>query len=147
MGKVLVGRDAIVYHMQGGGLDTNLSGFNASNVIDILGNWKDISVKFTNDWVEVTPSSGELKEKRRTTYDWKATLSNFVRSGGSLAMPLMLNNDYILVIFTEEATGKTMTLIGGIFEAGNDHKKEETMETMEIENVGKYNNGPSIFYN
>lgn len=147
MAKKLVGRDASVYTITGGGLDTALSGFNAGAPSNMLGVWKDISVKMTNDWVDVTPSSGELKEKRRTTYDWSATLSNLVTSNGSVAIPLFMNNDYLMVVFTEVATGKTMTLIGGISEAGWEHGKDAAGENLEIENVGQYNGGPSIFYN
>lgn len=146
MAKVLVGRDATAYTIQGGGLDYELSGFNAQNIQNVIAVWKDIEVTFTNDWVEVTPSSGELKEKRRTTYDWKAKLSNVVRSGGSIALDAIMKNDYIYVVFTESATGRTVTLIGGISESNYQRGKDAAGETMDIENIGMYNGGPSIFY-
>ena len=150
MSKVLVGRDAYVYLVQSGGDDLANGSFVFGNQISFYGVWKDIKVTISNDWVDVTPSSGQIKEKRRTTYDWKANLSNVVRTGGSTALALGINDDYIYIQFTEVQGGGTIYLIGGISEASYERNKEAASESLDIENVGPYGggvfNGDSIVY-
>lgn len=145
-GKVLIGRDVSAYIVQGGGYDfATINTFQAGNIISMLGAWESIEIKFKNNWVDVSASSASEPEKRRTMYEWTASLKSRIRGTGSVAIDMMGSNDYILVSFTD-VTGRVMQLIGGISEAGYNRDKDAGTGTLEIESVGTYNGAPSITY-
>lgn len=146
---VLIGRDATVYTVQRGGIDLQSTGVAPAPgySYNYFGKWKSIRVRVTRDWEEVTPSSGELKEKRRSTYDWNATLESQVRRDGSSGLVAVMGDDYLIVNFTEADTGAKITLIGGISDGEYARDKGEAKETLNIENTGPYNGGSSMFYN
>jgi hypothetical protein len=148
MAKVLVGRDATVFTVQGAGVDTQGSGVAHSPGVqyNYIGKWKSIEVEIQNDIEEVTPSSGELKEKRRTTWDWNATLEGQVRQDGSLFLLLGKAHDYVIVRFTEASTGAQIVMYGGIDRSRYRGDKGERQETLAITNMGTYNGGHSILY-
>lgn len=142
-GQVLVGRDVTAYFLTGYGTDGNPG---PGSAISMLGRWKKITIRFRNNWVDVSPSDVNYLEKRLISRDWTGTLENQVRSfnqGGLGAIGLQLFDaaDLVSVSFTEETSGKTISVIGGIAESQWERGREEPMDTLEIENVGQHVGG------
>lgn len=133
--KVLVGKDAAVYSLTGGVLDIN-QGIVLSSPLNCLGVWKSIEVELEREWLDVTPSAAELKEKTDTTIDWRATLMHQERSGGSVGMDLFINFKQIYVLFQEEDSGRYVELWGGIAKDRYKRDRGEGEDTLDIENIG-----------
>jgi hypothetical protein len=147
MAKGLIGRDAIGYTLQRGGVDSAAN----PNIIpgatySMLGRWRTARISLSNEWVDVTPSSADWKEKRRSVIDWNGTFEHIVRYGGSPILRMLLNDDYVIGTFIEDASNQPVTIIGGITTGGMSAGKEERTDNLEVENVGMYNNAPSIIY-
>lgn len=147
MAKVLVGRDVYGYTLAPAGADTIQGGFALGSAVNLLGKFKSITFELEDEWADVSPSSAGLKEKRKIISDWRGTLENQIRSGGSTGLEVMLGYDYVQIVCQDEANGKTITAYGGINKASYKRDRGEAMETLEIENVGDIANlGNSFFY-
>lgn len=145
-GEVLVGRDAFVYTISPMGADVPSGQTSVGNPVNMLGVWKDIEIKWKVNWAAVTPSSALEPEKRRTTIEWEASLSHYERGTGSVGLDMFLNNDRVMVMFTESASGRTIRLVGGLSSGTLRKAADESMDNIDIESVGSYNGGLSISY-
>lgn len=140
--KVLVGLDAHVYTVAYGGLDApnTVPSFGAPASLKSI--WKDIKVSYNFELFGVTSSSGVSKEKRRGPFDWKATMSNMVRSsvggsGGAGFLFFAQSNDFVKVVFQEETSGLSIVLLGMMATAGSSRNEQAAMQEMEIEGCGQ----------
>lgn len=145
--QVLVGKNATVYVWTPGTVDANRT-FVAGSASNYLGIWESIEVEVMQEWIETTASAATMKEKTQTVDDWRATLTQQVRSGiGAVGLSLIMNYDYLYITFQDEANGKTVQLWGGIFRDRYKRDAGAGEDTLEIENVGLIGpGGVSILY-
>ena len=133
MAKQIIGKDVTAYLVNAGGIDTSGSSPSAGAAYQYLGKWKSFELTVSQKWFETTSSDGGVEERRDGPSDWKCTISGQVRGDtGSNAITLALGTNYIYVTFTESATGKTMSMVGGISEGSGTFGQEPWDDKLEV---------------
>lgn len=137
-----IGRDVVLFRMAG--MDSNA---NLATIIGILGTWKTLEVNVTKNWADLTNSSADEPEKRRTTREWSATAKNFIDDGGSHAIGLaILDTDFLYCQFTDSNSGTQITLRGGIDKGSASFGQDAGEDTLEFSCKGKVGGLDSIEY-
>lgn len=141
MAAPIIGRDAVVYTVQGYGLDPSPQGGATYNY---LGTWKDITFKIRKNWVDRTPSGAKTDIKRKTTDTCSLSMKNLILETGSQAIPIVATNDMIYVTFQESGTGLQWFALVGITEGGGEYGKDTGDDSIEGESVGYLPDGVSL---
>lgn len=132
MPQVLVGRDATLFSVGG----VNASDGSLATPKNFLGIVKDFSVNCKKEWVEVSASSALEQERRRTLIDWSISMNVQIRSGGCDALTLMLQYDFLQVLWQDELNGMQLIATGGIESVEPKYEKGERTASIQMIDTG-----------
>ncbi len=133
----IIGRDVTVYQWEIYGIDSPGQRNVAGAVSNLIGRWETIEVNMEKEWADHTSADAEQPEMRKTIQKWDATCKGQVDSGGSQAIEGFLSSDYMVILFTDIVSNRSMVLRGGIRKAGANWEREKVGDTLELLDVGR----------
>jgi len=140
MSTKVVGRDASVFSVT----PLNENG-DAGNTTSMLGRWKSLEINVENVWGDLTSSDAEEPEERYLMEKWSGSIKGFVDGQGSTALDIVRAR-YLMVLFTEVKSGKTMRAYGGVDKGGASFEQSSATDSIEFSSKGKFNGQPSLSY-
>jgi hypothetical protein len=140
MSTKVVGNDVSIFSVTA--LDSN---GNPGGTVSFLSRWESIEITRENVWGDVTSSDAQEPEERYIMNKWSASIKGFVDSQGSTALDIV-PSIYILVVFTEVKSGKTMRAYGGIDKGSATYGQMNAKDSLEISSKGQFGGHASLTY-